>query len=274
MRKITTIFLIIVLIISLTSTIVGCAKNKSFEVTFEIGDYDMEIISSISVKKGHKVYKPIIEHLPKEGFEWVWYTDIEGNNLFNFDTKISNNITLYLGERGLLYNVTYENINEDWFDITSLPTEYRAGQVVVLPRPDTKDTPGYQPGNWYVESVRDIGNEINEEEYGDLTLTFIADAIPYEIGYTNIGRIDNSDENYAEYITNNNPVIYKVTDGRVTLNAPTISEDCPHPPKEFLHWLLVKQPADYVGEIVEELDVNIFINNGATPMLKAIWVVD
>lgn len=282
MKRFLVVIIIIVAIAVLLFAFSGCKdKTQYFNVTFNVDNYNADTPDTLRIAKGGLIVAPEIDCAPQNGYELAWFTDQSFTNIFDFTTPITSNLTLYLGETGLIYSITYTDIDEDWFDISQLPTEYQVGVGVALPNPpepSSQITKGYYAGgNWYVGN-RDIGYLINDLEIGDLILHFRANPIEYTIQYINIARIDLSDENYAEYITNDNPLTYKITDGTIILKNPTVSVDCPHPEKEFLRWELVNNTNEFSGTPITEITIDTISGEGQNPpnpvFLRAIWVYE
>ncbi len=267
--------LIVVLVVAATAVgFLGCSrkadniKPRTFTVTFDIEDYDIEVPAVMTVTSGARAAAPELHDslLPQEGYRFAWYADIDKTELFDFDTPIESDITLYLGEDGLVFSIAYTNLPEGWFDIDTLPTSYKAGVGVAIPSPNSEKARGYYQGHWY-DSETLIGyGGVSVDTIGNLELTYIVEAIPYSIIYTNLTEIGGVD--YSAYITNPNPLIHKVTDGTITLQPPIVAEGCP---LVFSRWVRVKQSdhterhalTDPFTEITPELLGQIFI--------RAVW---
>ncbi|NCA68149.1 MAG: hypothetical protein EOM87_08835 [Clostridia bacterium] len=258
----------IIILVTCAAIFMGC-KNKpdNYTVAFDIGEYETEAPGSITVAAGSKIASPELSGsiTPQAGRAFVWFTDSAKTAVYDFDTPVSGNMTLYLGEDGLVYSISYVDLIEGWFDVDALPTSYKAGVGVAIQSPVPA---GYYQGHWY-QGARLVGYcGVSVNETSDLVLTYKIEAINYSIHYTNITEVNGVD--YSAYIVNPNPLTYKVTDGVVTLEPPVVLEGCP---LVFSRWVLVKGNdyternalLDPLSEITPELVVirSVFI--------RAVW---
>ncbi|NCA66668.1 MAG: hypothetical protein EOM87_01240 [Clostridia bacterium] len=263
-----TIMIAIIILTASVAVLQGCKKNSVFTVTFNIGDYGIEQPVTATVNNGGKVTKPDVEIVPSEGYVMVWYSDSALTSIFDFNSPVTSNMTLYLGEDGLIFTISYTDVSSEWFNIAELPTSYKAGVGATLPSPNSAFAKGYNNGNWFVGN-RDIGKLIKQNEIGDLILHFRGNLIEYKIRYSNIDYIDLGEDNYSAYLTNSNPLVYRVTDGIVTLVAPVIAENCPHTSKVFSHWERVSSSSIREGELIIELNIDLLSTTEV--FIRAVW---
>ncbi len=250
----------------------GCKKrNVQYTVTFIIGDYNVDKPADMVVKAGSKITAPDTDITPADGYRAAWYTDSDKTVLFDFDTPINSNMTLYLGEDGIIYSITYVDINEEWFNIASLPTSYKAGVGVAIPEPKASKFVGYDTGHWYDGERLVSYFGVPSTEFGDLTLRFVAEPREYQITYTNAGYIGITD--YRAYITNDNPLIYRVTDGVVILSAPEIDPACPLPIPVFSKWVLVAQSDHNANNAIRDItEITVELVTSRSVYIRAVWI--
>lgn len=268
-RNIFIIAFVIVFIITATfAGFSGCKEQRTFTVTFDVGEYETDTLENMTVISGTKIIPPELSDSlnPEAGRAFFWYTDSAKTEIFNFDTPITSDMTLYLGEDGLTYSISYVDLPDGWFDVDTLPTSYKAGVGVAIPAPVPA---GYYQGHWY-QGARLVGySGVSVNETSDLVLTYKIEAISYDITYTNTTEVSGVD--YSEYIVNPNPLTYKVTDGVVTLEPPTVLSGCP---LVFSRWVLVTDSShtarnakvDPLTEITLEL-----IETYNTMFIRAVW---
>ncbi len=123
---------ILLLCIILIFLIKGCTV-KEYVVTFESNGGTA--VASVKVRAHEQVSKP--KDPVKEGYNFLgWYTDKELKKEFNFNSEITNDITLYAGWSALEkleLNVTSLNIlidKEEKIDVISLPSGVSLDQFV------------------------------------------------------------------------------------------------------------------------------------------------
>jgi len=146
------VLFILFFLISMLFTVSAC--SKSYNVTFITNGG--ENIASISLKKGEKVNCP---DATKEGYSFVgWYTDESLNKAFNFDTELTDNLTLYAKWNINNYTITFNS--EGGSVIDPITAEYN--EAVNAPQPPEKT--GYTFSGWYIDS------EKNGEQYSFSTM--------------------------------------------------------------------------------------------------------
>ncbi len=132
--------------------------------------------SSQSVKENEYATEPSKEPM-REGYEFTgWYTDTNGNNEYNFSSKVTGNITLYAGwnkESVVVPPVTGDSYKVvfDANEGENAPEEQtvESGERAVLPTEEpTRE--GYEFTGWYLDE--DMEEEYNffDEVEKDLTL--------------------------------------------------------------------------------------------------------
>lgn len=271
-NAIISVLILLIFLIAGVGAFSGCDKANVYTINFDIGEYEINALAPVTVAENNIIEMPSLDLIPTDGYYFAWYTDSERTELFDINAPLSSDVTLYLGEEGKVYYITYTGINSEWFNILELPTQYKVGANVTLPEPFEEATTGYYTGNWY-SGINNLGYTINETIVGNIDLTFIAKAIPYDIVYTNVNYI--GAVNYTDYVTNPNPEIYKATDGVVTLSAPTINPDCPLPVPTFSHWVRVGQIDHTERDAIETItEIDSELVTSTSVFIRAIWIFD
>ena len=134
-------------------------KNK-VTVTFK-GMYANE--NNTSVSEFYYGSKLDTSKCPDTGRGFVgWYTDSERTNLYNGNSLLKNNITLYAK---YLYTVTFDNMNG-----TTSQKVVSPGKMLASTMP-TPERTGYTFGGWFKdESLENKWNPAYDEVTGDITL--------------------------------------------------------------------------------------------------------
>lgn len=124
--------------------ITGCTPNKNidnslyYKVDFY---YEKQVQNSYQIKENDLVPQP--EKPTKNGFVFDgWYVDYDYNTLFNFDTKITYNMTLY-GRFLEIFTVTFDTYGS---------VEVICGNKISKPTTPTKD--GYIFDGWYLNGIK------------------------------------------------------------------------------------------------------------------------
>ncbi|MGE7694313.1 InlB B-repeat-containing protein [Lysinibacillus sp. NPDC094177] len=118
--------------------------EKEYNVTFDVNDGST--INSEKVKYGNKVTKPT--NPTKAGYKFAgWYTDREFQNLFDFNSNINADTTLYAKWIPNKYKVSF-NV-DGGSDVESQTINH--GEKVAKPVAPTKE--GYTLDGWYVNNT-------------------------------------------------------------------------------------------------------------------------
>lgn len=227
MKKLLVYIIVGILVLS-SLVFVGC-KNKQpdepkyITISFDTNGKDCTCPDDLTVEVGSTNFDLEIptDAFVLPGYDLAWFTDKECTNVFNANSKPTENLTLYLGSQPKTYSISYTN--KDEFDfVGEFKYSYVFGEGVKLPNVDLGK--GYQKsGKWYYRDNAYFTDAVSKSIMEDLVLTFKADPINYDITYIS---------NLPEGQTMNNPNIltYDVTMGTITL-LPATAEG-----KTFSHW--------------------------------------
>ena len=115
---------------------------NSYQVTFDANEGSL--VNPQTVNHGEKVTKPADP--TKDGFDFVnWYSDMDLTVLYDFDTPVTQVITLYAKWEEVI--VSFDVIFESNGGSTVATQNIVEGQKATLPANPTKD--GYDFVNWY-----------------------------------------------------------------------------------------------------------------------------
>ena len=147
------------------------AEKKEYTVTFD-PTYGTQGVETVTVEEGEKVSAPSNPTRPNYSFI-SWYTESTGGNKFDFNTAITENITLYAhwspnvvvgGSSAKYYTVSFE-MNGRGGSIAPL-TRVRSGSKITAPTAPTQE--GYTFGGWYrdeaLNTAWDFDTDIVKED--------------------------------------------------------------------------------------------------------------
>ena len=153
--------------------------DKVFTVSFDVQGKNLELKDQ-QIKDGAKAVRP---DTTIDGYSLVgWYTEAACQNLFDFNTPITADITLYAKWALESYTITYvmnggENSDKN-------PGSYTIeSETIVLQNPEERA--GYQFDGWYYDSeYSHLASQISEGTFGNVSL--YAKWIPnlYEVIYS------------------------------------------------------------------------------------------
>ena len=153
----------IVLFMFAIFTFYGC-KNNDYEVIFDT-DGGSEI-KSVMVTEGNKVTRPTDP--TKEGFIFNdWYKDSEKKEVYNFDTEVTSNITLYAKWLEKEKVTIKFNTNGE----TSL-TDLEVYKGSTLPEISNPTKEGYSFAGWYTDE--ELTKEFKETDIVENNITLYA----------------------------------------------------------------------------------------------------
>lgn len=176
MKKLISIALVLLLALTLSS----CVDNKTYDESIKViyfansnGDVNPDTV--LDLKTGDKLTEPT--EPVRSGYEFIgWYTDLELENEWNFDTDTvgEKSFTLLAGWVPAVYSITYI-LNGG--EITGeYPVEYRPGEFFITP---TARREGFNFVSWYEyewidESSTLAGDpgvtSIDADRFGDIIL--------------------------------------------------------------------------------------------------------
>ncbi len=140
---------------------------EKVKVTYDY-NYTGSTATVVEIEKGKKATKPTDP--TRTGFTFNgWYTDAATSTAFDFDTAISEDLTLYAGwldSSKTYYTVTFD-LNYDGAP-TASTLKVEANKYVTLPSSPTRD--GYEFVNWFTEATCENKFKIVTPVTGDMTL--------------------------------------------------------------------------------------------------------
>ncbi len=179
-------------------------SNLTIKAKYTINEYTVNFdadggtpVESQTVKYNEKVIKP--SDPEKEGYTFDnWYL---GNDVYNFDTKVTDNLELKAKYTINEYSVTFDS--DGGTPIESQTVKYNEKATV----PSIPIKTGYIFTNWYLDDeIFDFDTKIT----GNITLKAKYDLIDYTITY-----------NLGNGTVTGNPPTYTIEDDDIDLNQPT-----------------------------------------------------
>ncbi len=260
MKKLITILLIFILMVCCLA-FVACEDDKVsnkpqyITVSFHSTNIECTLPEAQTYKVGDKIELslPDVNYIP-EGYSLAWFVDENTNTPFDVNALPTENLDLYLGYLPNTYSISYTNADD--FDFKGeFPTSYVYGKGVNLPNCNLGVGYSENSGNWYYgEGEKDYFTfAVPKDYYGDLTLTFKANPIKYNITYQ---RIDNA--------VNPNITVYDVTMGDVAL-LPAASNDG----KTFLYWEYRSSGGD--NKRIDKINLSLILEGGMSFSIWAVW---
>ena len=224
----------------------GSTGDKEFWAKWEINSYTVSFETNWSewTKAAEQIeYKSTITEPTTErsGYELKWYSDPYFQNEYNFDTPVTDAITLYAEWTAIEYTITYKDVDGATNPNAEVTTYTVESNVINLADAEKK---GYTFDGWYnsetaTSPIKMIqkGSVENMELYARWTV------IEYEITYV----LDDDDAHPAQNASAN-PEKYTIEDATITLAAPE------RPGYTFKGWTTVNEEDETVS--ITEIDTS------------------
>lgn len=239
----------ICLLILLCTALVGCAETGtvvrpnenakvalSFAVDESWGEFSFAPISLDKGAVGGALPLPTVD--AADYCEWAWFYDAEGKNLYDPAATVQADTTLYLGQIGKVYRLSYEH-PEDVTFTAPLPQTYRYGVGVSLPQATQTPVGYHKQSTWKCEGQDSYWLGVPASAHGDLTLVWHAVAIEYSIGYAS------GIEGVAASAVHGNPTVYTVEMGDTL-----VLEPASYSGRTFAGWVLYPQSSTHPEFVV------------------------
>ena len=170
-----------------------------------------------------------------------WYSDPYFKNEYNFDTPVTDAITLYAEWTAIEYTITYKDVDGATNPNAEVTTYTVESNVINLADADKK---GYTFDGWYnSETATSPIKMIQKGSVGNRELYARWTAIEYEITYV----LDDDDAHPAQNASAN-PEKYTIEDATITLAAPSRSG------YTFKGWTTVNEEDETVS--ITEIDTS------------------
>ncbi len=224
----------------------GSTGNKKFWAKWEINRYTVSFETNWSewtkaaeqIEYNSTVTKPTTE---RSGYELKWYSDPYFKNEYDFETPVTDAITLYAEWNAIEYTITYKDVDGATNPNAEVTTYTVESNVINLADAEKK---GYTFDGWYnSETATSPIKMIQKGSVGNMELYARWTAIEYEITYV----LDDDDAHPAQNASTN-PEKYTIEDATITLAAPE------RPGYTFKGWTTVNEEDETVS--ITEIDTS------------------
>ncbi len=224
----------------------GSTGDKEFWAKWEINRYTVSFETNWSewtkaaeqIEYNSTVTKPTTE---RSGYELKWYSDPYFKNEYDFETPVTDAITLYAEWNAIEYTITYKDVDGATNPNAEVTTYTVESNVINLADAEKK---GYTFDGWYnSETATSPIKMIQKGSVGNMELYARWTAIEYEITYV----LDDDDAHPAQNASAN-PEKYTIEDATITLAAPERSG------YTFKGWTTVNEEDETVS--ITEIDTS------------------
>jgi uncharacterized repeat protein (TIGR02543 family) len=150
-------------VFTIKMTPVNVTELDTYTVTFETGG-GAPIPPEQNIIKGGKAAHPVVDPT-RDGWDFMgWYTDTDLTEIYNFDTPITGNITLYarwqkqeapVNPVDIIFEITFEEITDINKPVITKIISSSCGISRIIIK--LKDSDLYSSINWYIKGITGSG---------------------------------------------------------------------------------------------------------------------